>query len=1642
MINYMDKTRPITAEDLIRRYGLDNLKKDRKAINTLNDGLTKINKNLENYIEAVLSNIDNLQSQVDGNITTWFFVGVPTLENQPAKEWVKEEDKTNHLGDLYYDQDTGYAYRWANTDNEYKWLKITDNDVVEALAIANSAKDTADSKRRTFYNEPNTPYDSGDIWIYEGEIYRCIRSRENGNWNTEDWVNDLKYTDDTIANKAIEDLNKFIEEVTTYYVTTKVMEETIDSISSTIKSVQLDVDKKNKVFTDTPTPPYNVGDIWIQDEKIYVCVTKKEEGDFSKNDFRLDLDSKQFATKTQIEQTDEKVNILSESQKQIEKDITTSKQASGNPIEVNDAGEYNLESIGIDGKSYQETTTGKNKLPIIEAAYTQSGVTIKKTKQEIILNGTATTQIDVYLFGSWGNSTSKLVLNGNYVLKLAGNTNENVRLFIIDTSTPIDSATTNEHLKSYNNQNITSSFIRLSQGTTFNNVTLIPILYEGTSITEVEKYTGGTPSPNPEYPQEIKTVKGITNEFDKSKCVRKKYVNGIVGQLATTIDSETRILNKGMVATQNAKVSFSLGTTKALRYWLVEVDNTNTIVKVNTITTNKDTSIVTTSTTTRVEVLICWQSVDNVITLDDIADCNIMLVEGNLPNRSVPYGRWLEQITCGRQLFNKLKTTDGFYKDEQGNNLSQSTTCYSDYIKLFKGEEYHFKGRGTWQSVAIYDLTHKFKKLIAIADKYVATEDEYVVVNLLIANKDTCMIYHGQYNGEYEEYKENTALIDMNKDNLFNKNNADIVDKLFISTTGQFNYADNNKSLVIPIESNTTYTVEKMKSNRFRLGTTQEYDVPATRQANSYKVDDNGTKITITSTSTDHYLFVNYLTTDTNEQEILDSIKIYEGYEPYYELAEARDAKDNFIDGSLEKRMYKLILTGNESFDTWGKFGGFLVNLGLKAKYIASNMVIPNAICTHFIADGRFNVYNDTSDNIFSINDTTIYIRYNKYTKSADFRAFLKEQYDAGTPVIIDYELETPKTYQLSYEPLKLHKGYNYITLNDDLYPNMEIKYLTDSKFNAEYMTHAQFSIESDKIESSLRGKVSSDELNETITEVSNDFTQKIGESEASTESKITVATNNAINTSENYTNAQLANRPTKTEMTSAITQSANATEAKAEILVQQKIEDIQIGGTNLGRKGCISPYNSNGNTTVNNTNFEKNGSAVITRKAFMNEGPMLDRYVRYEVGQKYVISFEFKTSTSTVTSFNIHNGTNATNTEVYVDGILKGSFGQQIPFTPDGNYHKIELRFKAGNNQNPEVLDTNHIIFQPDKLNSRAYTGELRYFKIEKGDKRTDWSPAPEDKLDNSKFTKAEIVAEINNGVSNVKIYADNINLNGAVTANNNFKILTDGSMAAKNGKFEGEISGSTIKGGVFKGTTQGVKLQIGTDPNGGKYSNNSLQLIKESDNSVVLSIFNQDFASVSNPLFFRTTSNHFTFFDGTVDVSELNAFEIFANEGIYSNSQPVITSHGIGNNSIKSIRMEYSPKTYLEIVAEGGAYGIDAWASDKRLKRRVKDSKYDALDTLRKIKHRQFIYRNTNEKVLIGYVADELQKLDPNMVFEVGPQKIKQPNPSVIIPILSKAIQELQEIIDKQDKRITKLEDQVKKLLELVEREQNGSN
>lgn len=157
--------------------------------------------------------IADLQNQVDGAIETWFYDGVPTLKNAPASSWTTDKEKDTHLGDLYYDNKTGKAYRFAKDGNTYKWTIITDTDIAKALADASKAQETADGKMKVFSSQPTPPYQVGDIWVnatypsdgstYKNEVLRCQTDKKAGSqFAIADWIKASKYTDDTVANAA------------------------------------------------------------------------------------------------------------------------------------------------------------------------------------------------------------------------------------------------------------------------------------------------------------------------------------------------------------------------------------------------------------------------------------------------------------------------------------------------------------------------------------------------------------------------------------------------------------------------------------------------------------------------------------------------------------------------------------------------------------------------------------------------------------------------------------------------------------------------------------------------------------------------------------------------------------------------------------------------------------------------------------------------------------------------------------------------------------------------------------------------------------------------------------------------------------------------------------------------------------------------------------------------------------------------------------------------------------------------------------------------------------------------------------------------------------------------------------------------
>ena len=182
-------------------------------------------------------------ARIDGNLT----IGPSSSGLENLTEWAGKQEQIND------------AQESANAAQE------TASDASQQAA---EAQDTADQKRRTFVSTPYTPYDVGDLWVQgsAGDIMRCVKARQTGNYVASDWDKASMYTDDTKANEALEAAKSAIVGTDVmYYLSDSPVELTGGEWSTTAPQWQ-----QGKYIWTKTTVEYGSGE---QGESDPVCIT-------------------------------------------------------------------------------------------------------------------------------------------------------------------------------------------------------------------------------------------------------------------------------------------------------------------------------------------------------------------------------------------------------------------------------------------------------------------------------------------------------------------------------------------------------------------------------------------------------------------------------------------------------------------------------------------------------------------------------------------------------------------------------------------------------------------------------------------------------------------------------------------------------------------------------------------------------------------------------------------------------------------------------------------------------------------------------------------------------------------------------------------------------------------------------------------------------------------------------------------------------------------------------------------------------------------------------------------------------------------------------------------------------------------------
>lgn len=210
------------------------------------------------------------------------------------------------------------------------------------------------------------------------------------------------------------------------------------------------------------------------------------------------------AVREQFKGNDEKINSLKED---ISNKITKFYASSQGETHLADSDNGKIQDMMVYGKSEQKQYSGKNLIPPITYSGNISGLQIDVKEGLVRLKGTPNAEVNYPVFGTWSVTSPTLftLRAGDYTASGCGDTsNPRVNLVYLNNGR-LTSINGNKAFTLDKDANFVAVFV-FADANKYVDITFTPMIEKGSTATSYEPYTGGIPSPNPDYPQEIKSV--------------------------------------------------------------------------------------------------------------------------------------------------------------------------------------------------------------------------------------------------------------------------------------------------------------------------------------------------------------------------------------------------------------------------------------------------------------------------------------------------------------------------------------------------------------------------------------------------------------------------------------------------------------------------------------------------------------------------------------------------------------------------------------------------------------------------------------------------------------------------------------------------------------------------------------------------------------------------------------------------------------------------------------------------------------------------------------------------------------------------------------------------------------------------------
>ena len=206
----------------------------------------------------------------------------------------------------------------------------------------------------------------------------------------------------------------------------------------------------------------------------------------------------------QIRKNKADISSLNEDLEEVkDKKITKFYASNQGETHLADSDNGKIQDMIIYGRSSQFTTTGKNllKYPYIETTKTSQGIMFTDNKDgSINVSGTAT---DTVYYNLYSNMDGKRLTLASGTYKLVAKGRSKCNVFV---NNCVTSAQNEGTFTITDGHNDVWCFIQVFKGLAVDETIYHMIQLASSTDESYEPYTGGIPSPNPDYPQEIKRV--------------------------------------------------------------------------------------------------------------------------------------------------------------------------------------------------------------------------------------------------------------------------------------------------------------------------------------------------------------------------------------------------------------------------------------------------------------------------------------------------------------------------------------------------------------------------------------------------------------------------------------------------------------------------------------------------------------------------------------------------------------------------------------------------------------------------------------------------------------------------------------------------------------------------------------------------------------------------------------------------------------------------------------------------------------------------------------------------------------------------------------------------------------------------------